>query len=427
VANALGLTADHNVVGLSSVSAELALLELLAPLMVGAQLVLPGEMARIDRLGLGAIDALFAPPSSWSRLGTNELALPRRALVLGQPSGELVHGLLAAGKSVYRLEAYSEAGLAPSVERLSQAYDARCSGRPLFPLRARIVASDGSECAAGMWGELQVATAAEVDRARDRWSRERERGTDEAWRATGERARWSEAGSILLQEPQDARAEIAGHRCDLDEIAVTLERHPSVRRALARCARGKGGAIRLAAYVVTQAGGHTETELRRHVRASLPEFMVPQIFVELDAIPTTGSGDVDLARLPAAFGTESGDAHVAPRTDAERLLAEVWCEALGLARVSVYDNFFALGGHSLLCFEVLARLEHKTAKRLSPRVMLLGSLEQVALEMTQGSRQPNAPRPPPTAAPTPTPPQATERDARFAGRFLKKLKRIVGS
>jgi hypothetical protein len=134
-------------------------------------------------------------------------------------------------------------------------------------------------------------------------------------------------------------------------------------------------------YVVLRPGESvTATELRRHLRRAVPEALVPQTVVELEALPTREDGTLDRTRLGSPY-REAAHERVAPRTDAEHLLAGLWKELLGAPEVGVHDNFFALGGYSLLCFQLIARVAERTGKRLSPRLFLLDTLEQVAAQL----------------------------------------------
>jgi hypothetical protein len=115
------------------------------------------------------------------------------------------------------------------------------------------------------------------------------------------------------------------------------------------------------------------------MRDRVPEVMVPQLFVDTDEWPTGADGSLDIDEL---HPTDSDDIPFqGPRSESEQLLAAIWQDDLDVGRVGVHDNFFALGGHSLLCFKVLSQVEQRTGARLSPRVMLLGSLEQTAIEL----------------------------------------------
>jgi hypothetical protein len=121
---------------------------------------------------------------------------------------------------------------------------------------------------------------------------------------------------------------------------------------------GSGG-NRLVAYVVESEGRPTTTgELRRHLKNTLPDYMIPASFVTLDALPLTPNGKVDRKALPEADGVrpELEEAYVAPRSEIERLIAGVWQDALRVEKVGVHDNFFNLGGHSLLIVQVNSKL-----------------------------------------------------------------------
>jgi acyl carrier protein len=144
------------------------------------------------------------------------------------------------------------------------------------------------------------------------------------------------------------------------------------------------GDARLVAYLVTEAGKSvTGTDLRKHLRTKVPEYMIPQHFVELEEMVLTPSGKIDRMRLPDPLrgGATSEQAYVAPRTGTEKLLAEVWQDIVGVQRAGLNDNFFEIGGHSLQLMQVIARIERKTGVRISPRVILLNTLEQAAAEI----------------------------------------------
>jgi hypothetical protein len=185
------------------------------------------------------------------------------------------------------------------------------------------------------------------------------------WRRDGTLERWG----------RPPKAERWGMRFPLELPARVLSTHEALKDSAVVMVPGPEE--RLAAFVVVKPGeSFTDTELRRHVRNALPQAMVPQEFHELEALPRDAAHLVDVASLLKRL--EPREAHVPPKTPTEQLLAELWRTALGLASVSARDNFFNLGGHSLLCFKVLAEVEKKTGKRVNPRLMLLSTLEQVA-------------------------------------------------
>jgi amino acid adenylation domain-containing protein len=173
---------------------------------------------------------------------------------------------------------------------------------------------------------------------------------------SGDLARYLEGGDVEYLGRADHQVKIRGHRIELGEIEGTLNRHPAVRESVV-VARDDAatGLSRLVAYVVPR---HQPApgvdDLRGWLKRTLPEYMIPQAFVTLDSLPLTANGKVDYRALPEADTArpELGQGYVAPRTRAERELAEVWNEVLGLERVGVNDNFFDLGGDSIRAIQV---------------------------------------------------------------------------
>ncbi|MFI6330166.1 amino acid adenylation domain-containing protein [Micromonospora chersina] len=177
---------------------------------------------------------------------------------------------------------------------------------------------------------------------------------------TGDRARHLPGGDLEYRGRADDQVKIRGHRIELGEVEAALLRHDAVGQA-AVVARGeRTGEHRLHAYLVVD-GDLTGEELRRWLRDRLPEAMVPATFTVLPALPLTANGKVDRKSLPAAEGAtlDAAHEHVPPATPTERLLAEVWCAALGAERVGVTDRFFDLGGDSILALRVVGLAERR--------------------------------------------------------------------
>ncbi|MFD2473312.1 non-ribosomal peptide synthetase [Amycolatopsis silviterrae] len=167
---------------------------------------------------------------------------------------------------------------------------------------------------------------------------------------TGDVVRQTATGDLEFAGRVDDQVKIRGFRVELGEIEAALRRHPAVREAVV-VAREANGHKRLVAYVV----GET-AELRSFLGETLPDYLVPSVFVPLDSVPLSPNGKIDRAALPtpdlSALQTAE---YVAPSTEQEELLATVWAEVLGLPRVGTGDNFFDLGGDSLLSIQVVHR------------------------------------------------------------------------
>ena len=177
---------------------------------------------------------------------------------------------------------------------------------------------------------------------------------------TGDLARRSPDGSIEFLGRIDHQVKVRGFRIELGEIDAQLKRHPNVRDAVTLAREDQPGNVRLVSYVLPVPEQEPAAdELRTFIQKDLPEYMTPAIFIALDALPLTPSGKVDRKALPAPTSErpQLSTAYVAPSNPLERTLAELWQEVLGIEKVGTRDNFFDLGGHSLLLARVHSKMQ----------------------------------------------------------------------
>jgi acyl-coenzyme A synthetase/AMP-(fatty) acid ligase len=190
---------------------------------------------------------------------------------------------------------------------------------------------------------------------------------------TGDRARFLPDGNIEYLGRLDYQVKIRGFRIELGEIETTLLDHPAVRDAVVVAREAPSGDKCLVAYVVPRPNAApAPDDLRRFLRARLPEYMVPPAFVRLSALPLTPSGKVDRARLPAPDLARPAGEHVAPRGPIEAQLVPIWEELLGVHPIGATDNFFDLGGHSLLAGRLLVRVRAACRVNISLRAFFAG-------------------------------------------------------
>ena len=176
---------------------------------------------------------------------------------------------------------------------------------------------------------------------------------------TGDIGRHLPDGNIEFIGRRDHQVKIRGYRIELGEIESALIQHPAVREAVVVAHQEALGDTRLVAYLVNEREvSPTAGELRDFLHEKLPEYMVPAVFVTLEALPLLNNGKIDRRRLPASqrSRTDFNKSYVAPRAVTEELLAEIWAQVLGIERVGIYDDFFELGGHSLLATQAVSRI-----------------------------------------------------------------------
>ena len=176
---------------------------------------------------------------------------------------------------------------------------------------------------------------------------------------TGDLARYRTDGSLEFLGRLDHQVNIQGYRIELGEIEAALGEHLGVDKSVVMAREDESSEKRLVAYVVASTQpAPSASELRGWLKEKLPEYMLPSAFVLLEALPLTLNGKVDRKALPdpalTRFGL--GGAYMAPRTPQEETLAGIWAEVLGLERVSIQDDFFKLGGDSLLAAQAISRI-----------------------------------------------------------------------
>ncbi|MEV5414527.1 amino acid adenylation domain-containing protein, partial [Thermopolyspora sp. NPDC052614] len=234
-------------------------------------------------------------------------------------------------------------------------------GTPLANVRVYVLGADLQPVPPGTYGELYVSGATVSRGYRGRPGLTAERYVPDPFGPpgsrmyrTGDLARWNAEGRLEYGGRTDVQVKIRGVRVEPAEVEAVLAAHPGVAEAAVVPRRARGGrGTYLAAYVLPAAGGLPDG-LREHLSATLPDVMVPSVFVALDAFPLMPNGKLDRAALPEPqFG---GGRYRAPRTAYEAALCRLFAEVLGEPRVGIDDDFFLLGGHSLLATRLVNQI-----------------------------------------------------------------------
>jgi amino acid adenylation domain-containing protein len=363
-------------VAVTTLSFDIAGLELLLPLVAGAQVVVASREVAADPAKLMALLAetgatiMQATPTTWRMLleagwrGARGL----RILCGGEAfPPELAERLLATGASVWNVYGPTETTIWSTAHRVESGDGPVPIGRPIANTRTYVLDTNGEPVPIGVPGELYIGgagvAAGYVNRpeltaerfVRDRFSG----GPDARLYRTGDIARYRADGTIEFLGRGDHQVKVRGFRIELGEIESVLASHPAVAQAVVAAREDRTGDRHLAAYVrPVAAPAPSGSELRAFLRERLPDYMVPSTFTELETFPLTPNGKVDRLRLPESDGRRAGSpgSLVAPRSELERTIAQVWRDVLRLDEVGVDDNFFDLGGHSLLLVRVQTRL-----------------------------------------------------------------------
>jgi amino acid adenylation domain-containing protein len=365
----------------SAISTDLGNTAIFPALVSGGKLHLVSPAASLDGAEFAAyarmhpIDVLKITPSHLKGLlatADPQSVLPHRWLVLGgeATSWELADELLVAGRCRI-LNHYGPTETTVGCCTYEVQQDGRQSGartvpigKPLRNTETYVVDENQQPLPIGAPGELFVGGAGvargyvgQPEETELRFVADPFSG-DPASRLyrTGDRVRYTRDGNLEFLGRIDEQVKIRGYRVEPGEVEAVLARHADVQQAAVVPVHDDGGP-RLAAYLVARKRPSLD-ELRAHLRAAVPEFMVPSEFAFLDSLPLTPSGKVDRRALPDIEAVAAGrrGEYLAPRNKIEEGIAAIWAEVLGIERVGVRDDFFDLGGHSLMATQVIARV-----------------------------------------------------------------------
>jgi amino acid adenylation domain-containing protein len=392
---------------ITTLSFDIAGLELFLPLTQGATVfVISREDATdgvrlMEALAAAHVSALQATPATWRLLIKAGWTDPRMKMLCGGEAlpRDLAEDLLAAGGELWNLYGPTETTIWSTVERVVAA-DRITIGRPIANTQAYVLDKQLNPVPSGVLGELYLAGHGVARGYRHRADLTAERFVPNPFGEPGSRmyrtgdvVRMMSDGRIDFVGRTDHQLKVRGFRVEPGEIEAALTAHPAVADAVVVASELDRGDRRLVAYLTCHPGDSlTSSELRRLVRSSLPEYMVPSFFVTLDRLPRTPNGKVDRRALPPPFNGSGVERHrLGPSTATERAIADIWQRVLHVPTVSAEDNFFDIGGHSLLSMRVVAEIARVLGHQVNPGSMFMENLKQIAAACDRGLSLPGAP------------------------------------
>ncbi len=338
-----------------------------------------------------------------------EAPRPVTLLIGGEAISETLWRRLGASPVVKAFNVYgpTECTVDATVCPINPERERPVLGGPIDNVRLYVLDRHGQPVGVGVAGELYIGGAGLARGYLGRPDATAERFVPDGFSGepgarlyrTGDRARWLADGTVEFLGRVDFQVKLRGHRIELGEVETALREQPSVREAVALVREYGPGDQRLVAYVVASESVDG-AELRSALKTRLPEPMVPAAVVVLPAFPLTPSGKVDRKALPLPGVAPRSEGFVAPRTEAERRLAELWTRTLGVERVGVTDSFFELGGHSLLATQLVSRVRGTFGVELPLRAVFEApTLEALARRVEEAPRlATGAGAPPPLVA-----------------------------
>ncbi|MGD1094659.1 MAG: amino acid adenylation domain-containing protein [Bryobacteraceae bacterium] len=387
-----GFTAADSLLAVTTLSFDIAALELYLPLITGGRLVVanrddvrdPGRLMTL--LDESPCTVLQATPAAWRGLvdagwtGSSRL----KALCGGEAlPRDLAAQLLPRCAELWNLYGPTETTIWSTIHRVTSANSAVPIGCPIANTEILILDSNLSLVPANVPGELYIGGAGVArgylrrpELTSERFISHPDKPEARIYR-TGDVARWLPDGTLEYLGRADNQVKVRGFRIEPEEIEAALLKHPDVRAAAVRSWSDASGGMSLAAYVIA---GAKNLDLRAFLKQKLPDYMIPSRVVLLDALPLTPNGKIDRQALPKPATVETAAEFAAPTNPVEQRLRSIWEEVLDVRPISVRDNFFDLGGHSFLVAKLLRQIDIEFGKRVSMAdVFHAPTIDQLAL------------------------------------------------
>jgi amino acid adenylation domain-containing protein len=386
-----GLTAADVLLSVTTLSFDIAVLELYLPLITGATTVVVDRELNYDGQRLGEVldqvgaTVMQATPATWRLL--LDAGWPGRpglkALCGGEPlPRDLAQQLLGRVDSLWNMYGPTETAVWSTTRRISSVETPITVGHPIANTRTYILDERQQPVPLGVSGELWIGGEGVARGYRKRPELTAERFRPDPFNpqpgarmyATGDLARFRPGGDIEVLGRLDFQVKVRGFRIELGEIEDALSQIDGVHQAVVSARDDDLGVKRLVGYLLAESADPearpSVTELRHRLLESLPDYMVPGQFVFLDTLPLTPNGKIDRLALPEpeALRPSLEQHYEAPRTPFEVTLAEICADLLQLDRVGIRDNFFALGGHSLLATRMVARIRESLGAEVPLRI-----------------------------------------------------------
>jgi amino acid adenylation domain-containing protein len=371
-----GFTPEDSLLAVTTLSFDIAGLELFLPLISGGELILAPKSVTADPRQLNDLfvsaqpSVMQATPATWRALiEAGWQGSPTLRILCGGEAlpRDLAEALIQRSGELWNVYGPTETTIWSTVARVTPGDGPVPIGRPIANTRIHILDRYRNTAPIGVVGELFIGGTGLAHGYRHRADLTAERFVEirgERLYRTGDLARYRPDGTILCLGRVDNDEKIRGYRVAVEEIEGALAEHPAIAAAAVRSWPDASGERALAGYIVTRGDEvPSRAALREHLGKTLPDYMIPSHFEHLSALPMTPNAKVDRKALPQPGGAGARDIEP-PQGETEEKLAAIWCDLLRIGQVSREDSFFELGGHSLLVARLLVRIEQQWGRRI---------------------------------------------------------------
>jgi amino acid adenylation domain-containing protein len=386
---------------ITTTSFDISVMELLLPLTVGARVHVVGEAAVTDgRMLAGELvesgaTIMQGTPASWRLLFDSGWSGDPTLTVLcgGEPLPlDLAQRLDKSCGVVWNVYGPTETTIWSTMAQVGSNPQLISIGTPIRNTSIYVVDEYDALVPDGVEGEILIAGEGVArgylnnpELTTSRFGVDPFNDRQRVYR-TGDVGRWLPNGELEHRGRSDSQLKLRGFRIEAGDVENNLATADGVNQVAVTIRPGPGGDPRLVAFVVLDDSAHFDAiGLRRHLRNQVPDYMIPQHFIELNELPLTHNRKVDYANLPQLDNqVASSRQHTLPTSASEKLLADVWCDLIGLTEVSTNQNFFEVGGHSMLTIRAIAIILRETGVELQPQVFIHEDFASIARRIEGG-------------------------------------------
>ena len=356
--------------------------------------LMPG-LPLVERLRDDAITHITLPPSALAVLPWENLPSLQTIIVAGEACSPELVKKWSQGRNFFNGYGPTEGSVCATIAKYTSFEEKITIGRPIPNVQVYILDSHLQPVSIGVPGELHIGGAGLARGYLDRPDLTAEKfievnllGKIERIYKTGDLAKWQNDGNIEFLGRIDHQIKLRGFRIELGEIEAVLLKHPAIKEVIVNLHKTENNQ-QLVAYVIGELIDDLSQQLKQHLKTHLPDYMIPSQIIRLDEFPLTPNGKIDRQALPHP-NHESQSLYEAPRNNIEQQLTEIWSLIVECEKISIHDNFFDLGGHSILAIKLLNEIQKNFNQELSLTSLFQNpTIAQLAQQLSQFEVQPS--------------------------------------
>jgi amino acid adenylation domain-containing protein/non-ribosomal peptide synthase protein (TIGR01720 family) len=379
----LGLTQNSRVLQFASIAFDASALQIFNSLTLGATLFVLAESTRKDIQALAnylnhhQITYAAIPPALLAHMDTAAFPHLKTLVVAGEASNAVLMSTWRPGRCLINAYGPTENTIGAMVHRYESGDPITTIGRPLANVKAYVLDKQAMPVPIGVAGELYIGGAGvargylnQPQLTNERFianpfatAADKENGYTRLYK-TGDLVRWLADGNLEFLGRNDFQVKIRGYRVELNEIEQVLLQYEGILQCVVVTCEKSEGDLHLVAYYISKTP-ISSSSLKHHLEKHLPVYMMPSVFMPLEAFPLTLNGKLNRNALPEPLWVDDASPFTPPRDELESLVCTIWQDVLGVSTIGVHDDFFRLGGHSILAIHVSHRLSQETQRQIT--------------------------------------------------------------